>query len=146
MRSGLPNSSITRSSGRVGKPSGGRDSGVFGALMMSMLFSGSWCGGIGFGYGARARKLPGASSAPSSIWIMWIARQEWKPLECAAMPRIAYIATGRPTTLSCLRPHTSVHSIGSSTVSLNATCAISSAMRSMVSAGRPHSSATFSGA
>src|SRR4030067_3384109 len=49
MRSGLPNSSITRSSGRGGQPSGGRDSGVFGALMMSMLFFGNWCGGIGFG-------------------------------------------------------------------------------------------------
>ena len=32
--------------------------------------------------------------------------------ECAEIPRIAYMATGRPTTLSCSRPHTSVQCIG----------------------------------
>ena len=69
--------------------------------------AGSCCGGIGFGYGARARKLPGPSSAPSSICSRCSARHVWKPFECAEMPRIAYIATGRPTTLSC-RPQTSV--------------------------------------
>ena len=51
------------------------------------------------GYGARARKLPGPSSAPSSICSRCSARHVWKPFECAEMPRIAYIATGRPTHL-----------------------------------------------
>ena len=105
MRSGWPSASIARSSGRVGKPSGVPPSGEFGC---ERWFAGSCFGGIGFGYGARARKLPGPSSAPSSIWMKCSARQVWKPLLCAEMPRIAYIATGRPVTLSCSRPHTSV--------------------------------------
>ena len=99
MRIGFPSPSIARSSGRVGNPSGGRPSGVLGALMTSSLFSGSWCGGIGFGYGARARKFPGPYNAPSNSWIRCNARHDWKPFECADTPRIAYMATGRPINL-----------------------------------------------
>ena len=91
-----------------GMPSGMRSSGVSGA-MRSADRSRAAVRRDRRGYGARARKLPGPSSAPSSIWIRCSARQVWKPFECAEMPRIAYIATGRPTTLSCVRPHMSVH-------------------------------------
>jgi hypothetical protein len=96
IRSGTPCSSIARSSGLIGKPSGARVSGLPGAQAVA----GNWCGGMGFGYGARALKLPGPSSAPSSICNRWSARHVWNPFECAEIPRIAYIATGRPTTLS----------------------------------------------
>ena len=75
MRSGLPSLSITRSSGRAGLPLGMRFSGVSAAKMIAGSFSGSVRMGMRRGYGARARKLPGPSSAPSSIWIRCSARQ-----------------------------------------------------------------------
>ena len=62
----------------------------------------------------------------------------------AEMRRMAYIDTGRPTTLSCTLPQTSVHCTAISMVSLNAMVAISSASRSMTSADTPHSAATDS--
>ena len=117
-----------------------------GAARRAASFSGVCGGGTGFGNGARERKLPGPSSAPISICTRWIARHDWKPLLCALTPRIAYIATGRPTTVSCRTPQASVHAIGSSIVCSNATCAISSASRVIVSAGTPQRSATASGA
>ena len=39
---------------------------------------------------------------------MWIIRQVWKPFECAEMPRMACMDTGRPTILSCFSPRQSV--------------------------------------
>ena len=63
--------------------------------------------------GPRKRRLVAEAaranrSAPSSICRTWIARQVWKPLEWAEMPRMACMATGRPTILSWRRPAQSV--------------------------------------
>ena len=142
MRSGSPFASTTRSSGAVGKPSGGDESGVSGAI----AFAGLTAGGMCRGNGGLARWEPGESTAPKRICTRWIARQLWKPFECAEMPRIACIATGRPTKRSWRRPVQSVHGVSTVIVSLKATCAISRARRSIVSAGTPVSAATFSGA
>ena len=46
---------------------------------------------------------------PSSICSRWMARQVWKPLEWAEMPRMACIDTGRPRIVSWRRPAQSVH-------------------------------------
>ena len=81
---------------RCGKPSGGPASGLLGADL-------SAAGRRGAG-GDRLRDRAACSGsrrahrrAPSSICRRCIARQVWKPLECAEMPRMACIATGRPT-------------------------------------------------
>ena len=57
-----------------------------------------------------------------------MARQVWKPLEWAEMPRIACIDTGRPLIVSCRRPAQSVHATGSSIACSKATCASSAAI------------------
>ena len=62
------------------------------------------------------------------------------------MPRIACIATGRPSILSCRRPAVSVQGWSSSIAWLKATSASSRAMRRMVAAEMPQVSATTSGA
>ena len=75
------------------------------------------------------------------------ARQVWKPLECAEMPRIACIATGPAD--HGLVPAAGPESVQgwSSTIGWSkATSAISAAMRRMVAAGMPQRSATASGA
>jgi len=51
---------------------------------------------------------------PSRLISTASERQVWKPLLCAARPRIAWKATGRPVTERCSRPQESVHAIGSS--------------------------------
>ena len=61
-------------------------------------------GGIGRGNGALWRKPPGRSMVPSSVIRIASARMVWKPLECAASPRIAWNATGLPVTVSCSLP------------------------------------------
>ncbi len=61
------------------------------------------------------------------------------------MPRMACMATGRPTIVSCLRPAQSVHATGSSIACSKATWASSAAMRRIVAAGTPQRSATLSG-
>ena len=48
---------------------------------------------------------------PSKICRIWISLQVWNPLECAEIPRMACMLTGRPIILSCLRPALSVHGI-----------------------------------
>ena len=62
------------------------------------------CRRDGFGKGGLKRNPPGASMLPSSICSRCSARQVWKPLECAEMPRMACMLTGRPMHLSCRRP------------------------------------------
>ena len=64
----------------------------------------------------------------------------------AEIPRIACIETGRPIILSCLRPAQSVQGWSISMVSSKATFANSAAMRRIVAASIPVSSATASGA
>ena len=49
----------------------------------------------------------------------------WKPLECAEMPRMACIATGRPTMRSCRRPAQSVQGCSITTSCSKAAWAIS---------------------
>jgi hypothetical protein len=83
---------------------------------------------------------------PSSICSTWIARQVWNPFECAEIPRIACIATGRPIMVSCRRPAQSVQGCCSTISCSNAACASSAAIRLMVAAGTPHAAATASGA
>ena len=141
MRSGRPSSSTTRSSGPVGKPSGGDFSGCPGAVSRAGFSGGGTC----FGYGAFARCPPGTSMVPSSSCSRCTARQVWKPLECAEMPRIACMDTGRPVKLECVRPAQSVHSQATSMASSNAVWAISSARRSIVAAGTPHTSSARRG-
>ena len=65
------------------------------------------------------------------------ARMVWKPLECAARPRMAWKATGLPVTVSCSLPQVSVQAIGSSIFWSRAVTPISCARRRMVSAGMP---------
>ena len=142
MRFGLPCASITRSSGPVGKPSGGDDSGVSGAVSLAGRTRGAGC----FGNGGFARWEPGASIAPSSICRRWIARQLWKPLACAETPRIACIATGRPAKPARRLPVQSVHGSSTKTSDSNATWAISSARRSMVAGSMPQRGPMFAGA
>ena len=66
------------------------------------------------GTGALWRKPPGRSMVPSSDIRIASVRIVWKPLECAARPRIAWKATGLPVTVSCFLPQQSVQAIGSS--------------------------------
>ncbi len=75
-----------------------------------------------------------------------MARQVWKPLEWAEMPRMACMATGRPTILSCRRPAQSVQGVSISTVCSKAACASSAAIRLMTAASMPVSAATASAA
>ena len=66
-----------------------------------------------------------------------MARQVWKPLEWAEMPRMACIETGRPIILSWRRPAQSVQGMSSAICCSKAACASSAAMRRMVSAAMP---------
>ena len=115
IRTGSPSSSTHRSCGDSGQPSGGASSGVFGLIDCGPL-GGRALGGTARGYGALCRKPPGRSMVPSSDIRIASARVVWKPLLCAASPRIAWKATGLPVTLLCSRPHQSVQAIGSSMV------------------------------
>ena len=54
-----------------------------------------------------------------------MARQVWKPFEWAEIPRIACIATGRPSMVACRRPKVSVQGWSSSIAWSNATSASS---------------------
>ena len=90
----LPASSTSRSSGPVTKPSGMPESGVIG--LPPSLPAGLGPGGASFGKGGLKRKPPGTSTVPSSTCSRWMARQVWKPLVWAEMPRIACMAIGRP--------------------------------------------------
>ncbi len=69
----------------------------------------------------------------------------WKPLECAARPRIAWKATGLPITFSCSLPQQSVQAIGSSIFWSRAVTPISCARRRMVAAGMPVMPSAHSG-
>ena len=82
---------------------------------------------------------------PSSDIRIASARMVWKPLECAARPRIAWNATGLPVTVSCSLPQESVQAIGSSIFWSRAVMPISCARRRMVSAGMPVICAAHSG-
>ena len=77
-------------------------------------------------------------SAPSSICSRWMARQVWKPLECAEMPRIACIATGRPIIVSCRRPAHRSRAGRARSPARTRRAASSAAMRRIVAAGMPH--------
>ena len=66
------------------------------------------------GNGGLWRKPPGRSMVPSSDIRIDSVRMVWKPLECAARPRMAWNATGLPRTLWCSLPQLSVQAIGSS--------------------------------
>ena len=136
MRTGPPSASTNRSSGLAGQPSGMPSSGVFGCTACGPL-GGLAQGGIGRGNGALWRKPPGRSMVPSTLIRMARARMVWKPLECAARPRMAWKATGLPVTVSCSRPQVSVQAMGSSIFSSRAVMPISWARRRMVSAGMP---------
>ena len=72
------------------------------------------------------------------ICSMCRARQVWKPLAWAEMPRMEWKETGRPTNLSCLWPRKSVQSCLISMAWLKATSASSAAIRLMRSAEMPH--------
>jgi hypothetical protein len=74
---------------------------------------------------------------PSTVIRMLSARMVWKPLECAARPRMAWKATGLPVTVSCSLSQQSVQVIGSSIFWSRAVTPISCASRRMVSAGMP---------
>ena len=83
-------------------------SGLPGAICAG-LPAGLVAGGMGRGIGRLVAEAARAyRSLPSSICSRCSARQVWKPLEWAEMPRIACIATGRPTIWSCRRPSMSV--------------------------------------
>ena len=72
------------------------------------------------------------------------ARMVWKPLLCAARPRMAWKDTGLPLTDSCFFPQLSVQAMGSSIFWSRAVMPISCAMRRMVAAGTPVMSAAHS--
>ncbi|OIQ69049.1 hypothetical protein GALL_493510 [mine drainage metagenome] len=88
MRMGLPASSTIRSSGPAGQPSGAPFSGVLGLTSFHERAV-RIPGGVCFGYGGLWRKPPGASMVPSRLINTARARMVWKPLECAASPRMA---------------------------------------------------------
>jgi len=82
---------------------------------------------------------------PSSDIRMASARMVWKPLECAAKPRMAWKATGLPVTLSCSLPQVSVQAMGSSMRWSRAVTPISWARRLIVAAGMPVMPSAHSG-
>ena len=136
IRTGLPSSLTNRSSGSAGQPSGMPSSGVSGCTARGSL-GGFAQGGIGRGNGALWRKPPGRSMVPRILINIDMARMVWKPLECAASPRMAWKATGLPVTDSCSLPQVSVQGIGSSIFSSRAVMAISCARRLIVCSGIP---------
>ena len=144
MRTGEPSSLTNRSSGSAGQPSPRPSSGVFGRMASGVLGVLAQ-GGIGRGNGALWRKPPGRSIVPSSVIRIASARMVWKPLECAARPRIAWKATGLPVTVSCSFPHMSVQGMGSSIFWSRAVTPISCARRRIASAGMPVMPAAHSG-
>ncbi len=144
MRTGEPSSLTNRSSGSEGQPSAMPSSGRLGCTARASLGVRAQ-GGIGRGNGALWRKPPGRSMVPSSDIRMASARMVWKPLECAASPRMAWKATGLPLTVSCSLPQASVQAMGSSMRWSRAVMPISWARRRMVSAGMPVICAAHSG-
>ncbi|MCY1364699.1 hypothetical protein D9M69_515150 [compost metagenome] len=88
IRTGWPWLSTNRSSGLSGQPSGAPSSGVSGLTACGPL-GGRALGGTARGYGALCRKPPGRSMVPSSDIRIASERMVWKPLECAASPRMA---------------------------------------------------------
>ncbi len=99
MRTGAPASSTKRSSGSAGQPRAMPSSTEFGFTASGVLGVLAQ-GGMGRGKGALWRKPPGRSMVPSRVIRMASARMVWKPLECAARPRMAWKATGLPVTVS----------------------------------------------
>ena len=144
IRRGVPSVSTRRSSGPVGKPSGGPGNGRPGTTSPAFP-AGLGPVGIGLGYGGLYRKPPGTSIVPSRICSRCRARQVWKPLACAEMPRMACMLTGRPIVCECRRPQTSVQGTSTAIACSNAVCASSAAIRRMVAAGMPVLRATASG-
>ena len=100
---------------------------------------------MGRGKGALWRKPPGRSMVPRMVIRMPSARMVWKPLEWAAMPRMAWKATGLPVTEACSLSQQSVQGMGSSIFWSRAVTPISWARRRMVSAGMPVIPAAHSG-
>ena len=123
-RIGCPSSSTNRSSGSAGQPSGMPFNGVLGCTS-SQLVAVFAHGGMGRGNGALWRKPPGRSMVPKILIKIDIARMVWKPLLCAARPRMAWKDTGLPVIWSCSLPQVSVHEIGSSIFSSRAVIPIS---------------------
>ncbi|CAA2109013.1 hypothetical protein VVAX_05283 [Variovorax paradoxus] len=74
---------------------------------------------------------------PSTLMRIASARTVWKPLECAASPRIAWKATGRACVVGCFLPHASVHGMGSSKACFSAVSPISRASLRMRCASMP---------
>ena len=144
IRIGVPSSPIASSSGLAGKPSGAALSGVSGLSISGELKARKF-GTMWRGYGALWRKPPGASMVPSTLIRMARARTVWKPFECAARPRIAWKATGRPCVVACFLPQASVQAIGSSKACSNAAVPSSWASFAMRSAGMPVIVAAHSG-
>ena len=102
MRIGLPSSSTSRSSGRAESRAARRRAAC--RARPARPCRRAAAGGQRPDTAACSGSRPGASIVPSSICSRCSARQVWKPLECAEMPRIAWNATGRPMTSSCARP------------------------------------------
>ena len=76
---------------------------------------------------------------------MCSARQVWKPLEWAEMPRMAWKLTGRPMKVSWRSPRKSVQGWSISMAWLKATSTSSAASRLIVAAAMPQRPATASG-
>ena len=113
MRTGVPSSLTKRSRGSAGQPRARPPSGFPGWTACGP-FGGFADGGTIRGNGVLCRKPPGRSIVPRRLIRIASARIVWNPFEWAASPRIAWNATGLPVTVSCSRPHESVHGIGSS--------------------------------
>ena len=131
-RAGPPSSS-SRSSGPCTKPRCGPSSGVSGLGAGMRLRVG--VGGLGIGRleAQAAGRLDRAEQDLQQVQRAAV----WKPLEWAEMPRIAWIATGRPTIRSCRSPRKSVQGRSITTGSSKAARAISAASWRIRSAGMP---------
>ena len=108
IRRGVPSASTSRSSGPCGKPSGGPGSGVFAAAPVAGLPPGCDRRRRGPREGRLVAEAAGRIDAPSSICSRCIARQVWKPLEWAEMPRMACMRpAGRSSCRAAGRPNRS---------------------------------------
>ncbi len=94
-------------------------------------------GGGGFGIGRLEPHRAGVSTAPMSACRRCRARAVWKPLEWAEMPRMAWMATGRPGMVAWRWPRKSVHSCAMTGGLSKAARAISAASAWMRGAGMP---------
>ncbi len=103
IRRGVPSASTSRSSGPAGKPSGGPGMRLAGRDLVRACRRASAPAGSASGRAACSGSRPAHRSLPSSICKRCSARQVWKPLEWAEMPRIACMLTGRPI-ICCVAP------------------------------------------